>query len=155
MTSLRANVGDRPLGWYCRYGSNINTRRLLVEEGGFLYESDAYNNELPYWVTVTGRPHLVAPYTLSVNDFTYGRGIFATGNDFYRYARDRFDRLYREGARQPKMLSISLHMRISGHPGLATGLERLLDDLLEHPDVWVCRRLDIARPWIAHHPLAR
>ncbi len=150
--SLEASVGERPLGWYCRYGPSINTRRLLVEEGGFLYDSDAYNDELPYWVTVNGRPHVVVPYTLSVNDAKFGRGIFATADDFYRYARDSFDVLYREGVSQPKMLSVGLHMRISGHPGRAAGLERLLDYLLEHQEVWICRRTDIARHWIVQHP---
>ncbi len=154
VSSLQASVGERPLGWYCRYGPSVNTRRILVEEGGFLYDSDAYNDELPYWVTVNGRPHLVVPYTLSVNDSQFGRGIFATAEDFFHFARDSFDVLYREGASQPKMMSVGLHMRVSGHPGRAAGLERFLDYILEHRDVWICRRIDIAQHWIAHHPFA-
>lgn len=152
IASLQASVGVRPLGWYCRYGPSVNTRRLLVEEGGFLYDSDAYNDELPYWTVVGGRPHLVVPYTLGVNDSKFGRGVFGTAEDFYQFAKDSFDVLYREGASQPKMMSVGLHMRIIGHPGRAAGLERFLDYVMSHPDVWICRRLDIAQHWIAHHP---
>jgi peptidoglycan/xylan/chitin deacetylase (PgdA/CDA1 family) len=94
----------------------LNTRRLLAEEGGFLYDSDAYDDELPYWTRVQGKPHLVVPYSLSTNDSKYGRGTFATGDDFFSYCRDAFDFLYREGGSHPKMLSIGLHMRIIGHP---------------------------------------
>ncbi|MGE3536303.1 MAG: allantoinase PuuE [Candidatus Tectimicrobiota bacterium] len=152
IASLTRTLGSRPLGWYCRYGPSVNTRRLLVEEGGFLYDSDAYNDELPYWVTVDDRPHLVVPYTMSVNDSKYGRGVFATAEDFFTYARDGFDLLYREGASQPKMMSIGLHMRLTGHPSRAVGLERFLDHVMAHKDVWVCRREDIARHWLAQHP---
>lgn len=152
IASLQASVGVRPLGWYCRYGPSINTRRLLVEEGGFLYDSDAYNDELPYWTVVGGRPHLVVPYTLGINDSKFGRGVFGTAEDFYQFAKDSFDVLYREGATQPKMMSVGLHMRIIGHPGRAAGLEHFLDYVMSHPDVWICRRLDIAQHWIAHHP---
>lgn len=154
IASLQQTVGTRPLGWYCRYGPSVNTRRLLVEEGGFLYDSDAYNDELPYWLAVDGRPHLVVPYTLGVNDSKFGRGVFATAGDFLTYARDGFDMLYREGASQPKMMSIGLHMRISGHPSRAAGLERFLDHVMAHQDVWICRREEIARHWMAHHPYA-
>ena len=152
IASLRQSVGTRPIGWYCRYGPSVNTRRLLVEEGGFLYDSDAYNDELPYWLEVEGTPHLVVPYTLGVNDSKFGRGQFATGEDFYVYAKDSFDMLYREGARQPKMMSVGLHMRIIGHPGRAAGLERFLDYILGYQDVWVCSREAIVRHWITHHP---
>jgi putative urate catabolism protein len=152
IASLQASVGTRPLGWYCRYGPSVNTRRLVVEEGGFLYDSDAYNDELPYWVEVGGRPHLVIPYTLGVNDVKFGRGQFGTANDFLQYAKDSFDMLYREGASQPKMMSIGLHMRLIGHPGRAVGLERFLDYVMQHDGVWICRREDIARHWMAHHP---
>lgn len=154
IASLQQSIGNRPLGWYCRYGPSVNTRRLVVEEGGFLYDSDAYNDELPYWVEVEGKHHLVVPYTLGVNDAKFGRGQFATGEDFYVYAKDSFDVLYREGARQPKMMSIGLHMRIMGHPGRAAGLERFLDYILGHNEVWICRREEIARHWITHHPYA-
>ena len=130
-------MGERPLGWYCRSGPGVNTRRLLVEEGGFLYDSDAYDDELPYWTRVEGKPHLIVPYTMSTNDSKFGRGVFATGDDFFHYCRDAFDFLYREGATQPKMLSIGLHMRIIGHPARAAGLERLLDHIGRHAGVWV------------------
>lgn len=152
IASLQQTIGTRPLGWYCRHGPGVNTRRLLVEEGGFLYDSDAYNDELPYWVVVHGRPHLVVPYTLGVNDSKFGRGVFATADDFFTYARDGFDMLYREGASQPKMMSVGLHMRLMGHPSRAIGLERFLDHVMQYPDVWVCRRLEIAQHWRAHHP---
>src|SRR4030095_1241974 len=122
VASLQTTVGTRPLGWYCRYGPGVHTRRLLVEEGGFLYDSDAYNDELPYWVEVANRPHLVVPYSLVVNDSKFGRGVFATADDFHTFAKDSFDVLYREGATQPKMMSVGLHMRVRGHPGRSIGL---------------------------------
>ena len=150
--SLQQSVGARPLGWYCRYGPSVNTRRLVVEAGGFLYDSDAYNDELPYWVEVQGRPHLVVPYTLGVNDGKFGRGHFGTSDDFYTYAKDSFDLLYHEGASQPKMMSVGLHMRIMGHPGRAAGLARFLDYVSGFDDIWICRREEIARHWMAHHP---
>jgi peptidoglycan/xylan/chitin deacetylase (PgdA/CDA1 family) len=152
VASLQQTMGERPLGWYCRYGPSVNTRNLLVEEGGFLYDSDAYDDELPYWTKVQGKPHLIVPYSLSTNDSKFGRGTFATGDDFFAYCRDAFDFLYREGAIQPRMLSIGLHMRVIGHPARAGGLERLLDHVRRHPGVWVTRRIDIARHWAATHP---
>jgi allantoinase len=96
----------------------------------------------------------VIPYSLAVNDSKFGRGVFATANDFYTFAKDSFDVLYREGAHQPKMMSVGLHMRVSGHPGRSAGLERLLDYVLAHDDVWICRREEIARHWMALHPFA-
>jgi len=152
VVSLAASTGERPLGWYCRYGPSLNTRRLLVEEGGFLYDSDAYNDELPYWVQVGGRAHLVIPYSLGPNDVKFARGSFSTADDFFTYVKDGFDVLYREGRSHPKMMSVGLHNRLIGHPSRAAGLERLLDYVVAHHDVWVCRRIDIARHWIATHP---
>jgi allantoinase len=152
VASLQDTMGERPLGWYCRYGPSLNTRNLLVEEGGFLYDSDAYDDELPYWTTVHGRSHLIVPYSLSTNDSKFGRGTFATGDDFFTYCRDAFDFLYREGATKPRMLSVGLHMRIIGHPARAGGLERLLDHVSRFPDVWITRRIEIARHWAATHP---
>ena len=153
VASIEKTTGRRPLGWYCRYGPSVNTRRLIVEEGGFLYDCDAYNDELPYWVTVDGKPHLVIPYTNEVNDskFTNPAG-FSSGEDFLTYLRDTFDMLYREGETQPKMMSIGLHMRIAGRPGRAASLARFLDYVQEHDKVWICRREDIARHWLTHHP---
>ncbi len=150
--SLAVTTGQRPLGWYCRYGPSLNTRRLLVEEGGFLYDSDAYNDELPYWVLVGTAPHLIVPYSLGPNDMKFGRGTLGTADDYFTYVRDGFDVLYREGRRHPKMMSLGLHMRLIGHPSRAAGLERALDYITKHSGVWICRRIDIARHWIATHP---
>ena len=150
IASLKASVGERPLGWYCRYGPGINTRRLLVDEGGFLYDSDYYGDELPFWKTVTGRPHLIVPYSLTNNDGKFGE--LGTADQWFAFIRDAFDMLYREGATQPKMMSVGLHMRLIGHPARAVGLERLLDHVMKHDGVWVARRLEIARHWAATHP---
>jgi len=152
IASLRVTMGDRPLGWYCRSAPSLNTRRLLVEEGGFLYDSDAYDDELPYWVSVSGKPHLVVPYTLTNNDTKFQNGTIGTGAAFFEYLRDAFDLLYREGATTPRMMSIGMHNRILGHPARAAGLERFLDHIANHPRVWITRRLDIARHWAATHP---
>lgn len=150
--SLARTVGRRPLGWYCRYGPSLNTRRLLVEEGGFLYDSNAYNDDLPYWVTEAGKPHLVVPHTFASNDNKYARGWWGTSDDFFAWTRDTFEVLYREGAKRPRVMSISLHLRVSGHPGRSAGVERFLDYVLAKQDVWLCRRIDIARHWMQVHP---
>ena len=143
--------GERPLGWYTgRIGAN--TRRLVVEEGGFLYDADAYNDDLPYWETVSGKSHLVVPYTLDVNDMKFGtQQGFNAGDQFFTYLKDAFDVLYREGERTPKMMSVGLHCRMAGRPGRAAALARFLDYVGEHDGAWVCRRIDIARHWIDHH----
>jgi allantoinase len=151
VASFQKTVGERPLGWYCRYGPSVNTRRLLVEEGGFLYDSDYYGDELPFWKTVNGRPHLIVPYSLTNNDGKYA-GWVGTSDDWFSFVRDAFDMLYKEGAKTPKMMSVGLHMRLIGHPARAVGLERLLDHISQHDGVWVARRLDIARHWMATHP---
>ena len=151
--SLTRTTGARPLGWYCRYGPSVNTRHLLVEHGGFLYDSDAYNDELPYWVTVDGRPHLVVPYTSDVNDTKFVNPAgFASGEDYVSYVRDSFDFLYAEGAATPRMMSMGLHPRLIGRPGRAAALARALDYIQSREDAWICRREDIARHWIATHP---
>ena len=179
--------GRRPLGWYTGRVS-ANTRRLVREEGGFLYSSDAYNDDLPYWLPDTTPdepmsespdeprstppatapnmapnmaqgippgtpPHLIIPYTLVNNDAQYlmPHG-FATGADFFHQLRDAFDQLWLEGASSPKLMSIGLHPRISGHPARARALARFLDYLLDQDGVWVCRREEIARHWLATHP---
>ena len=150
--SLTRATGSRPLGWYTGRLSP-NTRRLVVEEGGFLYDSDAYNDDLPYWVRVADRPHLVIPYTLDNNDMKFGTPQgFSTGDDFFAYLRDAFDVLYGEGADRPRMMSVGLHMRLAGRPGRLRGLTRFLDHVVRHDRVWMCRRIDIARHWIANHP---
>jgi allantoinase len=142
--------GKRPVGWYTGRTSR-NTRRLVREEGGFLYCSDAYNDDLPYWFT--GSPaHLVIPYTLVNNDIRYllPNG-FSSGEDFFRLLKDAFDLLWQEGAQCPKMMSVGLHARISGHPGRAAALARFLDYVKGHDSVWVCRREEIARHWMAEY----
>lgn len=156
IASIQKLTGDRPLGWYCRYAPSINTRRLIVEEGGFLYDSDAYNDDLPYWVEVSGKPHLVIPYTLDNNDMKYCVAPgFGSGNDFYTYLKDAFDVLYQEGETSPKMMSVGLHARLAGKPGRMAALARFLDYIQSHDRVWICRRLDIAHHWINHHPFVQ
>ena len=152
VASLRATMGDRPLGWYCRSAPSVNTRRLLVEEGGFLYDSDAYDDELPYWVSVDGKAHLVVPYTLTNNDTKFQNATIGTGQEFFEYLRVGFDFLYREGAQTPRMMSVGMHNRILGHAARAAGLEKFLDHVASHPRVWITRRLDIANHWRATHP---
>jgi peptidoglycan/xylan/chitin deacetylase (PgdA/CDA1 family) len=151
VTSTVKMIGERPQGWYCRYGPGENTRRLVVEEGGFLYDSDYYGDELPFWLTVDGKPHLVVPYSLTNNDGKYMTGV-ANSDQWFALLRDAFDMLYREGRTQPRMMSVGLHMRLIGHPARAVGLERLLDYMQKHAGVWITRRVDIARHWIATHP---
>ena len=153
VASLKKLTGDRPLGWYCRYAPSVNTRRLVVEEGGFLYDSDAYNDDLPYWVEVEGKSHLVIPYTLDNNDMKYCVAPgFNSGNDFYTYLKDAFDVLYAEGETSPKMMSVGLHARLAGKPGRIAALARFIDYVQSRDRVWICRRLDIAKHWIENHP---
>lgn len=143
-------AGERPLGWMTgRPGPN--TRRLLVEEGGFLYDRDSLADELPYWVQMPTGPHLVIPYSYEANDNRFnGNSGFSTGDDFFTYMRDAFDLLYREGERgAPKLLSIGLHDRLIGRPGRCGGLIRLLQHMRAHDRVWFCRGIDIAGHWRA------
>ena len=150
--SIDKTCGKRPAGWLSRYVLTENTRRLLVEEGGFLYDSDAYNDELPYWTVVDDKPHLVVPYSLTNNDVKFMRGYLGTAADYFAFHKDAFDMLYCEGAAAPKMMSVGIHMRITGHPARAAGLARFLDYVAGFDDVWVCRRDDIAKHWITTHP---
>jgi len=149
---IKSICGRRPVGWYTGRASQ-NTRRLLREEGGFLYTSDAYNDDLPYWLTGSP-PLLVIPYTLVNNDFRYllPTGV-SSGEEFYQLLKDAFDLLWQEGARQPKMMSVGLHGRISGHPARAMALARFLDYVQGHEAVWICRRDEIARHWMGTHPV--
>ncbi len=150
--SLAQTVGERPAGWYCRYGPSVNTRRLLVEEGGFTYDSDYYGEELPFWQTVEGKPHLVVPYSLTNNDGKFPAGSIGNADQWFALVRDAFDVLYKEGATHPKMMSVGMHMRILGHPARTAGLWKLLDHIQKHSGVWVTRRIDIAKHWKATHP---
>ncbi len=149
---IRETTGKPTPGWYCRYSPSQNTRRIVAEHGGFLYDSDAYNDELPYWTRVGEKPHLVVPYTLVTNDVKFGRGVFGPGDDFFAFLRDSFDVLYEEGAERPRMMSIGLHMRLTGHPGRAAGLIRFIEHIAAKDRVWICRREDIARHWAAQFP---
>ena len=154
--TIRALTGEAPLGWYTGRDSP-NTRRLVVEHGGFLYDSDSYADDLPYWVEMSGHgPHLVVPYTLDTNDMRFAAaGGFPSGEQFFAHLRDAFDCLYAEGeAGSPKMLSVGLHCRLVGRPARLPALARFLDHALARPGVWVARRVDIARHWIASHPPA-
>jgi allantoinase len=144
-------AGARPLGWYTGRISP-QTRRLVVEEGGFLYDADSYADDLPYWVREQGHDHLVVPYTLDANDMRFATAQgFNTGEQFFAYLRDSFDVLYAEGAERPRMMSVGLHCRLAGRPGRLAGLARFLDHVQSHERVWICRRIDIARHWHARH----
>lgn len=149
--SLERTTASRPAGWYCRYSPGVNTRRLIVEEGGFEYDSDYYGDELPFWRTVDGKPHLIVPYSLTNNDGLFNNAI-GNSEQWFSHVRDAFDMLYEEGATQPKMMSVGLHMRLIGHPSRAAGLARLLDHVTKYDDVWITRRVDIARHWKRVHP---
>jgi putative urate catabolism protein len=144
-------TGERPLGWYTGRCSE-QTTGLVMEEGGFLYSSDSYADDLPYWIAGPTGPHLVIPYTLEANDMRYASNGYVTGDDFYHYLRDSFDVLYAEGAEVPKMMSIGLHCRLIGRPGKISGLMKFLDHIARHDRVWVPRRVDIARHWRKVHP---
>jgi putative urate catabolism protein len=147
-------TGDRPWGWYTGRNSP-NTRKLVVEAGGFLYDSDSYADDLPYWVTDYGKPHLVIPYTLDNNDMRFATAQgFNSGNQFFTYLRDAFDYLYAEGETAPKMMSVGLHCRLVGRPGRTAALARFLDYIQNRDRVWICRRLDIAHHWIKYHYLS-
>lgn len=145
-------TGERPVGWYTGRMSP-NTRRLVAEEGGFLYDADSYADELPYWVEEAGKPHLVVPYTLDANDMRFATNQgFNSGDQFFAYLKDSFDVLYAEGETQPGMLSIGLHCRLVGRPGRAAALARFLDYVQGHERVWVCRRDEVAKHWREHFP---
>ena len=145
-------TGERPLGWY-QGRTSPNTARLVAEEGGFVYDADSYADDLPYWDDQHGRAQLIVPYTLEANDmrFTAAQG-FNTGEQFFTYLRDAFDALYLEGETAPKMMSVGLHCRVVGKPGRIGALRRFLEHITRHDKVWVAKRIDIARHWIATHP---
>ncbi len=153
--SIERTTGSRPLGWYCREMS-VNTRELVVEEGGFVYDSDYYGDDLPYWTRILGRPHLVVPYGLVVNDARYvvGQG-FGSPDHFFEMAKANLDRLRNDGDDVNRMMSIGLHPRISGNPGRSDGLARFIDYAQSLPDVWFARRLDIANAFIEQQPADR
>ena len=152
---IRRLTGKRPLGWYTGRPS-LNTRRLVVEEGGFLYDGDAYADDLPFWTRVKGKHHLVIPHTFDNNDSRMARNQdLSTGEDFFNYLKDAFEVLYREGETAPKLMSVSTHCRLMGRPGRIAGLARFIDHVRSHDRVWFCRREELAHHWIAHHPPAK
>ena len=145
-------TGSRPLGWYTGRDSP-NTRELVLEAGGLLYDSDYYGDDLPFWHRGEPEPHLIIPYTLDVNDMRFSAPAgFNSGDQFFTYLRDTFDELYAEGELSPKMMSVGLHCRIAGKPGRTRALRRFLEHVASHDEVWVCRRLDIAQHWYREHP---
>ena len=154
---IRQMTGQTPSGWYTGRDSP-NTRRFLLDHGGFEYDSDYYGDDLPFWMKVRKSdgqvvPHLVVPYTLDVNDmrFALPQG-YSQAEDFYTYLRDSFDVLYAEGETSPKMMSVGMHCRLLGRPGRILALQKFLDHVQKHDKVWVCKRIDIARHWKAEHP---
>ena len=152
VASLRETTGERPVGWYSRYSPSVHTRRLLMEEGGFAYDSDSSCDDLPYYVQVDGKPFLILPYTLETNDIRFwAGGGFSTADDFFAYMRDALDTLWEEGAETPKMMSVGLHMRIIGRPARARALDKFLAYARAKGGVWITRRIDIAKAWTAQH----
>jgi allantoinase len=148
--SITETTGARPDGWYCRYGPSVNTRELLVEEGGFSYDCDSYNDDLPYWTEVNGKKHLVVPYSLAANDGKF-QNSYGSPKDFEDYLKGNFDRLYKEGETAPKMMSIGLHMRLAGRPGRAQGLYNFIEYAKSFPGVWFAKRGEIAQHWYDNH----
>ena len=152
ITSFQKTVGERPYGWYTRYGPGIHTRELLVEEGGFLYDSNAYNDDLPYFVPVGEKEHLVVPYTHTYND---GRFVLTPGYaspwDYFENCRRGIQYLWEEGATHPRMMSIGLHPRWVGQAGRTSALREIIDYAFDLGNVWFARRVDIARWWMDHH----
>jgi putative urate catabolism protein len=147
----REVTGERPLGWYLGRCSP-NSHRIVAEEGGFLYNSDTYADDLPYWDKSFAVPQLMIPYTLDVNDMRFATAQgFNTGQQFYEYLKDTFDVLYAEGEQKPRMMSIGLHCRLAGRPGRTAAVIRFLDYIAKHEDVWFARRIDIATHWREHH----
>ena len=149
--TIKKIFGERPLGWYTGRCSP-NTRDLVFEDGGFLYDSDSYSDDLPYWETRNKKKQLIIPYTLDNNDmrFSTNQG-FNTGEHFFSYLKDSFDALYEEGKKTPKMMSVGLHCRLIGKPGRIQSLKKFLDYILKHEDVWICKRIDIAKHWIRNY----
>ena len=150
---IKKIFGKRPLGWYTGRCSP-NTRDLVFEEGGFLYDSDSYGDDLPYWEVRNKKKLLIIPYTLDNNDmrFSTNQG-FNTGDDFFSYLKDSFDALYEEGKEYPKMMSVGLHCRIIGRPGRIQSLKKFLNYVSKYKKVWFCRRIDIAKHWIKNYPV--
>ena len=149
--TIKKIFGKRPLGWYTGRCSP-NTRELVFKEGGFLYDSDSYSDDLPYWEYRKNKKQLIIPYTLDNNDMRFATNQgFNSGDQFYTYLKDSFDALYEEGKTHPKMMSIGLHCRLIGRPGRIQSLKRFLDYVLKFKDIWICKRIDIAKHWIKNY----
>ena len=149
--TIKKIFGKRPLGWYTGRCSP-NTRELVFNEGGFLYDSDSYSDDLPYWEYRKKKKQLIIPYTLDNNDMRFATNQgFNSGEQFFTYLKDSFDALYEEGKNNPKMMSVGLHCRLIGRPGRIQSLKKFLDYVLEHEDVWICKRIDIAKHWIKNY----
>ena len=150
--TIKKIFGKRPLGWYTGRCST-NTRDLVVDDGGFLYDSDSYSDDLPYWEYKKNKKQLIIPYTLDNNDMRFATNQgFNSGDQFYAYLKDSFDALYEEGKTNPKMMSVGLHCRLIGRPGRIQSLKKFLDYVLKFNDVWICKRIDIANHWIKNYP---
>jgi len=150
--TIKKIFGKRPLGWYTGRCST-NTRDLVVDDGGFLYDSDSYSDDLPYWEYKKNKKQLIIPYTLDNNDMRFATNQgFNSGDQFYAYLKDSFDALYEEGKTNPKMMSVGLHCRLIGRPGRIQSLKKFIDYALKFNDVWICKRIDIAKHWIKNYP---
>jgi len=148
VATLAEAAGTRPVGWHTKSAPSVNTRRLLVEEGGFLYDSDAYDDDVPRLVAVAGRTHIVLPYAFDTNDMRFAPGQgFVQGEDFARYCIAAFDWLRQEAETKTRMMSVGLHLRTIARPGRIDGLRQLLDHVTRHGDAWIARRVDIAQHW--------
>ena len=149
--TIKKIFGKRPLGWYTGRCSP-NTRDLVFEDGGFLYDSDSYSDDLPYWEIRKKKKQLIIPYTLDNNDMRFATNQgFNTGDHFFTYLKDSFDALYEEGKTNPKMMSVGLHCRLIGKPGRIQSLKKFLDYIQKHQNVWICKRIDIAKHWIKNY----
>ena len=150
--TIKKIFGKRPLGWYTGRCSP-NTRDLVFDDGGFIYDSDSYSDDLPYWEYKKNKKQLIIPYTLDNNDMRFATNQgFNSGDQFYTYLKDSFDALYEEGKANPKMMSVGLHCRLIGRPGRIQSLKKFLDYVLKFKDVWICKRIDIAKHWIKNYP---
>ena len=151
VNSIKKIFGNRPLGWYTGRCSP-NTLDLVIEEGGFLYCSDTYSDDLPYWIKKGNKKQLMIPYTLDNNDMRFATNQgFNSGDQFFSYLKDSFDALYVEGKNSPKMMSVGLHCRLIGRPGRIQSLKKFLNYVLGFKDVWICKRIDIAKHWIKNY----
>ncbi len=151
INSIKKIFGERPLGWYTGRCSP-NTLDLVIDEGGFLYCSDSYSDDIPYWVRKGKKKQLIIPYTLDNNDMRFATNQgFNSGEQFYTYLKDSFDTLYNEGKTSPKMMSIGLHCRLIGRPGRIQSLKKFLDYILKYDDIWLCKRIEIAKHWIKNY----